>query len=121
MPSLSNRFGTDANWNMVEQLEAFCERKGHKLVDLAFSWLLARASVSSVIAGATKPEQVEQNVAAAAWALTPEEVASGTFDGLEAGEDEVFPGALSRGAAEAFKNNPAALQAQLSTTVHAID
>jgi aryl-alcohol dehydrogenase-like predicted oxidoreductase len=75
MPSLSNRFGTDANWNMVEQLEAFCERKGHKLVDLAFSWLLARASVSSVIAGATKPEQVEQNVAAAAWALTPEEVA----------------------------------------------
>ena len=75
MPSLSNRFGTDANWNMVEQLEAFCERKGHKLVDLAFSWLLARASVSSVIAGATKPEQVGQNVAAAAWALTPEEVA----------------------------------------------
>jgi len=75
MPSLSNRFGTDANWNMVEQLEAFCEREGHKLVDLAFSWLLARASVSSVIAGATKPEQVEQNVAAAAWALTPEEVA----------------------------------------------
>jgi short-subunit dehydrogenase len=53
--------------------------------------------------------------------LTPEEVASGTFDGLEAGEDEVFPGALSRGAAEAFKNNPAALQAHLSTTVHAID
>ena len=75
MPSLSNRFGTDANWNTVEQLEAFCERKGHKLVDLALSWLLARASVSSVIAGATKPEQVEQNVAAAAWALTPEEVA----------------------------------------------
>jgi short-subunit dehydrogenase len=53
--------------------------------------------------------------------LTPEEVASGTFDGLEAGEDEVFPGALSRGAAEAFKSNPAALQAHLSTMVHAID
>jgi hypothetical protein len=53
--------------------------------------------------------------------LTPEEVASGTFDGLEAGEDEVFPGALSRGAAEAFKNDPGALQAHLSTTVHAID
>jgi short-subunit dehydrogenase len=53
--------------------------------------------------------------------LTPEEVASGTLDGLEAGEDEVFPGALSRGAAEAFKNNPVSLQAQLSTVVHAID
>jgi short-subunit dehydrogenase len=53
--------------------------------------------------------------------LKPEEVASGTLDGLEAGEDEVFPGALSRGAAEAFKNDPAALQARLSTMVHAID
>ena len=75
MQGLSNRFASDANWNIVEQLEAFCARKGHKLVDLAFSWLLARPSVSSVIAGATKPEQVEQNVTAAAWALTPEEVA----------------------------------------------
>lgn len=53
--------------------------------------------------------------------LHPEEVASSTFDGLEAGEDDVFPGALSRGAAEAFKNNPAAMQAQMSTMVHAID
>jgi len=53
--------------------------------------------------------------------LQPEEVASSTLDGLEAGEDELFPGALSRAAAEAFKNNPAAMQAQLSTMVHAID
>lgn len=75
MQSLSNRFGKDANWDIVEQLEAFCARKGRKLLDLAFSWLLARPPVSSVIAGATKPEQVEQNVAAAAWALTPDEVA----------------------------------------------
>ena len=52
---------------------------------------------------------------------SPAEVASGALDGLEAGEDDVFPGALSRGAAESFKNNPAALQAHLSTMVHAID
>jgi aryl-alcohol dehydrogenase-like predicted oxidoreductase len=75
MPSLANRFANDANWNIVEQLEAFCAQKGRKIVDLAFSWLVARPSVSSVIAGATKPEQVEQNVTAAAWALTPDEVA----------------------------------------------
>jgi aryl-alcohol dehydrogenase-like predicted oxidoreductase len=75
MQSLANRFANDANWDIVEQLEAFCARKGHKLVDLAFTWLLARPSVSSVIAGAIKPEQVEQNVTAAGWALTPEEVA----------------------------------------------
>ena len=75
MPSLANRFANDANWNIVEQIEAFSARKGRKLLDLAFSWLLAKPSVSSVIAGATKPEQVEQNVTAAAWALTPDEVA----------------------------------------------
>jgi aryl-alcohol dehydrogenase-like predicted oxidoreductase len=75
MQSLANRFANDANWNIVEQLEAFCAQKGRKLVDLAFSWLLAKQPVSSVIAGATKPEQVEQNVTTAAWALTPDEVA----------------------------------------------
>src|SRR5580698_9776283 len=53
--------------------------------------------------------------------LTPEEVATGALDGLEAGEEDVFPGALSRGAAEAFKIDPAALQARLSTVFHAID
>jgi short-subunit dehydrogenase len=53
--------------------------------------------------------------------LKPEEVAVGALDGLEAGEEDVFPGALSRGAADAFKSDPAALQARLSTVVHAID
>jgi short-subunit dehydrogenase len=53
--------------------------------------------------------------------LTPEEVAAGTLDGLEAGEEDVFPGALSRSAADAFKNDPAALQARMSMVFHAID
>jgi len=53
--------------------------------------------------------------------LKPEEVAAGALDGLEAGEEDVFPGALSRGAADAFKTDPAALQARMSTVVHAID
>jgi short-subunit dehydrogenase len=53
--------------------------------------------------------------------LKPDEVASDTLDGLETGEDEVFPGPLSRGAAEAFRNDPAGLQARMSTIVHAID
>ena len=53
--------------------------------------------------------------------LKPEEVASFTLDGLEAGEDEVFPGPLSQGAADFFKKDPAALQARMSTVVHAID
>jgi NAD(P)-dependent dehydrogenase (short-subunit alcohol dehydrogenase family) len=49
------------------------------------------------------------------------EVAAGTLDGLEAGEEEIFPGALSRGAADLFRKDPVALQARLSTVVHAID
>ena len=53
--------------------------------------------------------------------LTPEQVAAGALDGLEAGEEDVFPGALSRGAADAFENDPAALQARMSTVVHTID
>jgi aryl-alcohol dehydrogenase-like predicted oxidoreductase len=72
---LADRYGTEANWAIVEALQAFCDKRGHSLLELAFSWLLARPPVASVIAGATKPEQLEQNVKAAGWALTAEELA----------------------------------------------
>ena len=45
------------------------------MLELAFSWLLAQSPVTSVIAGATKPEQLEQNVKAGDWKLTAEELA----------------------------------------------
>ena len=51
------------------------EARGRSMLELAFSWLLAQAPVSSVIAGATRPEQVEQNVRAGSWVLTAEELA----------------------------------------------
>ncbi len=60
---------------MVEQLADFCAQRGHSMVELAFSWLLARKPVSSVIAGATKAEQVAENVAAGGWALSAEDLA----------------------------------------------
>ena len=72
---LADRYGTDANWAIVEALSGFCAKRRHGLLELAFSWLLARPQVASVIAGATKPEQVEQNVKAADWTLTPEDMA----------------------------------------------
>lgn len=72
--SLADRYLTEANWKIVERLEAFCARRDHTLLELAFIWLLARPTVASVIAGATKPEQLEQNAKAAAGALTPEEL-----------------------------------------------
>jgi aryl-alcohol dehydrogenase-like predicted oxidoreductase len=69
-----DRFLNDANWPIVEQLEAFAEQHGRTLLELAFSWLAARPCVSSIIAGATKPEQVKANVLAADWMLTTEEL-----------------------------------------------
>lgn len=72
---LAERYLTDANFARVEALRAFCEARGHTLLELAFSWLLARPTVASVIAGATKPEQLDQNVKASSWALTAEELA----------------------------------------------
>jgi aryl-alcohol dehydrogenase-like predicted oxidoreductase len=75
IPSLANRYTTDANWSLVEKLEAFCTQRGHTLLELAFSWLLARPPVTSVIAGATKPEQLEANAKAADWTLTPGDLA----------------------------------------------
>jgi aryl-alcohol dehydrogenase-like predicted oxidoreductase len=80
MPQLADRYLTDANWAIVERLEEFCGKRGRSVLELAFSWLAARPKVCSVIAGATRPEQVEQNVKAADWALTPEDMAE--IDGL---------------------------------------
>jgi aryl-alcohol dehydrogenase-like predicted oxidoreductase len=75
LKGLADRYLTESNWKIVEELENFCARRGHTLLELAFSWLLARPTVASVIAGATKPEQLEQNVKAAQGALTPDELA----------------------------------------------
>ena len=49
--------------------------RGHTMLELAFSWLASRPQVSSVIAGATRVEQVEQNVKAIDWTLSAEEIA----------------------------------------------
>ncbi len=65
---------TEANLEHVERLKAFCASRGRTLLELAFAWLLARPSVSSVIAGATTGEQVAANVRARRWKLTPDEI-----------------------------------------------
>jgi aryl-alcohol dehydrogenase-like predicted oxidoreductase len=70
----AERYLTERNWQMTERLADFCEARGHGLLDLAFSWLLHRPAVASVIAGATSAEQVEANVRAAAWSLSREDM-----------------------------------------------
>jgi len=73
------RFGeaymTEENWRIVGGLTAFAKSKGHTILDLAFAWLLAHPWLPSVIAGATRPEQVEQNAKAASWKLSSADVA----------------------------------------------
>jgi aryl-alcohol dehydrogenase-like predicted oxidoreductase len=61
---------SDKVFDRVEALDAYAKDHGHTLLELAISWLLARPTVTSVIAGATKPEQVHANAAAASWTLT---------------------------------------------------
>jgi aryl-alcohol dehydrogenase-like predicted oxidoreductase len=72
---LADRYMTATNWKIVECLERFCTERGRSLLELAFSWLLAKQPVTSVIAGATSPEQLDQNIRAVGWVLTPEDLA----------------------------------------------
>jgi aryl-alcohol dehydrogenase-like predicted oxidoreductase len=58
---------SDERLATVASLNELAERHGHTVLDLAFGWLLSRPAVASVIAGATRPEQVAANVAAGAW------------------------------------------------------
>ncbi len=74
-PALAERHATPENWDKVEQLSAFASRQGHSMLELAFSWLLSHQAIGSVIAGATKPEQVEANSTAGQWKLSPDELA----------------------------------------------
>jgi aryl-alcohol dehydrogenase-like predicted oxidoreductase len=74
VPRLRDRYVTPKNEEIVEKLQAFAQARGHSMLELAFSWLAARPQVASVIAGATRVEQVEQNVKAIAWNLSAEEM-----------------------------------------------
>ena len=74
-PALAEKYFHEAHLAKVEQLGRFAQERGHTLLELAFSWLLAHPAVASVIAGATKPEQIEANAKAAEWVLSPEEMA----------------------------------------------
>ena len=67
---------TEENFAWLAKLEAFAEERGHTLLELAIGWLSSQPHVGSVISGATTPEQLEANAAAAgAWGLTAEELA----------------------------------------------
>lgn len=72
---LADVYLTEKNWEIAEKLADYAAGHGHTMLELAFSWLLAQSPVASVIAGATKPEQLEANVTAGGWKMTAEELA----------------------------------------------
>ena len=72
-PKMAERYMTKANWARVGRLDGFCKDRGRSLLDLAFAWLLAEPAVPSVIAGATRPEQIDANVVAGDWVLSDAE------------------------------------------------
>ena len=65
-----------ADWDTIEALTAFGSDRDHSLLDVAIAGLAARPAVTSVIAGATTPDQVRQNVAAGSWELSPADAAA---------------------------------------------
>lgn len=73
----NERYGkllTDENLDRIELLIDYAESRGHEILQLAFSWLLAHRSVASVIAGASSAAQVRANAGAGAWRLGPAEL-----------------------------------------------
>jgi aryl-alcohol dehydrogenase-like predicted oxidoreductase len=71
---MGTRFRNDRNTQIADELNRFATGRGHSLLELAFSWLLAQPAVCSVIAGATSPQQIRANAAAAAWRLSSDEL-----------------------------------------------
>jgi len=73
---LAGRVIPDERWGRVEALERYAAERGVSLLKVAVGGLLAMPAVTSVIAGATQPEQVRANVDAGAWEPTAEDLAA---------------------------------------------
>lgn len=72
--NMGDRYLTPEKLALADRLKDFAEQRGHSLLELAVSWLLANPAVCSVIAGARTLEQFEQNSSAGNWILTEEEL-----------------------------------------------
>jgi aryl-alcohol dehydrogenase-like predicted oxidoreductase len=70
-----NSIVNDSNFALLERWTDFAGERGHSILDLAFAWLLSQDGVGSVIAGATRPEQIDANVRAGEWRLSADDLA----------------------------------------------
>ena len=74
MQSMASQVMNEANFATLERLEDFARARERTILELAVSWLASQPEVSSVISGATTPEQVSENVNAGGWKLSREEL-----------------------------------------------
>lgn len=68
------RYWHQAQLEAVEELRAFLEPRGKKLIETAVAWVLAQPGITAAIVGASRPEQLDASLAGAAVTLTPEEI-----------------------------------------------
>lgn len=69
----ANAMLSDERMAKVAAMSDWAAERGHTILDLAMSWLVSNTQIASVICGATKPEQVRTNIAAAGWAITDDD------------------------------------------------
>ncbi len=75
MPTFANRiYLTEENFEIVDKLNAFAKKAGHNILELAFGWMASRPTTASIIAGATRPEQIDANVEAIGWVMSQSEI-----------------------------------------------
>ena len=70
-----SRYLSDENFEKLDRWQAFAREHGHDVGELAIAWLLAHPVVCSVIAGATRPDQLTANAKAVEWSLSTDEIA----------------------------------------------
>ncbi|HXG35667.1 MAG TPA: aldo/keto reductase [Dehalococcoidia bacterium] len=75
MTSMASELMTDENFDLLEKLERFASDHGRSISELALGWLAAQPAVDCVIAGATRPEQVEANLKSLEWRLSDQDLA----------------------------------------------
>lgn len=71
-----SRYLSTENFDKLERWKAYASEHGHGMGELAIAWLLAHPVVCSVIAGATRPDQLAANATATEWSLSPDEAAA---------------------------------------------
>lgn len=70
-----SRYNNEHTWGVIDVLLAVAEQAGKSPAQVAINWLLQQPAVTAPIIGARNMEQLEDNLGASGWSLTPEQIA----------------------------------------------